>query len=285
MPHPLDKSNGGSGDEVASSTTPRRRNLLVALAQYTVTHFRSSSTKSSSWLTGLKLTSFHYKSIFHVNQLLTTRRLPCVSAYVTRMCKINRVSNSRFGISLESEPELTRISFVSKHEAGRILLRNTGPHDSVQAPIRHKVLRGIKCPWSTSATKRFMNGRDSFLRKGRKTGSVVDWSTYRRLRNQVSKRIKIEKRRYLGKKFRIIWSTRNHFGKLESIFPNKERYTSTVQYIITDELLYPSFVYSFIQVSHIRGLRFLMIVYNVITVLYIVLSRFQNTVYLIQDPC
>ena len=34
---------------LASSTTPRRRNLLVALAQYTVTHFRSSSTKLSSW--------------------------------------------------------------------------------------------------------------------------------------------------------------------------------------------------------------------------------------------
>ena len=34
---------------LASSTTPRRRNLLVALAQYSVTHFRSSSTKPSSW--------------------------------------------------------------------------------------------------------------------------------------------------------------------------------------------------------------------------------------------
>ena len=35
---------------LASSTTPRRRNLQVALAQYMVTHFRSSSTKSLSWL-------------------------------------------------------------------------------------------------------------------------------------------------------------------------------------------------------------------------------------------
>ena len=34
---------------LASSTRPRRRNLLAALAQYTVSHFRSSSTKSSSW--------------------------------------------------------------------------------------------------------------------------------------------------------------------------------------------------------------------------------------------
>ena len=41
------------GDDVtelclASSTRPRPRNLLAALAQYTVSHFRSSSTKLSS---------------------------------------------------------------------------------------------------------------------------------------------------------------------------------------------------------------------------------------------
>ena len=82
------------------------------------------------------------------------------------------------------------------------------------APIRHKVLRGIICPWLTSATKKLMNERDSFLRKARKTGSEVDWSTYRRLRNQVSNRIKIEERRYQRTKFRIIWPTRNHFGEL-----------------------------------------------------------------------
>ena len=32
------------------------------------------------------------------------------------------------------------------------------------------------CPWLTSATKKLMNERDSFLRKARKTGSEVDWS-------------------------------------------------------------------------------------------------------------
>ena len=35
---------------LASTTTPRRRNLLVALAQYTETHFRSSSWFLSSLL-------------------------------------------------------------------------------------------------------------------------------------------------------------------------------------------------------------------------------------------
>ena len=34
---------------LASSTRPRRQNLLAELAQCTVSHFRSSSTKSSSW--------------------------------------------------------------------------------------------------------------------------------------------------------------------------------------------------------------------------------------------
>ena len=56
---------------------------------------------------------------------------------------------------------------------------------------------------------------------------------------------------------------------MESIFP------STVQSVITDELLYPSFVCSFIQVSYIRGLPFLIIVYIVITVSYIVLFQFR----------
>ena len=77
------------------------------------------------------------------------------------------------------------------------------------APIRHKVLRGIICPWLTSATKKLMNERDSFLRKARKTRSEVDWSqdnfpTGSKLRSVVIRETK----------FRIIWPTRNHFGEL-----------------------------------------------------------------------
>jgi len=41
-----------------------------------------------------------------------------------------------------------------------------------------------------------MNESDSVLRKARRSGSEVDWSMYRWLQNQVSKRIKIEKCRY-----------------------------------------------------------------------------------------
>ena len=44
-----DSTMFGVVDDTTPTSLTRRRNLLVALAQYTVTHFRSSSTKPSSW--------------------------------------------------------------------------------------------------------------------------------------------------------------------------------------------------------------------------------------------
>ena len=81
-----------------------------------------------------------------------------------------------------------------------------------------------------------MNERDSFLRKARKTGSEVDWSTYRRLRNQVSNWIKIEKRCYQRNEIQDNLANPKTFWRAsKSIFPNKERKSSTVQSIIKDE--------------------------------------------------
>ena len=81
-----------------------------------------------------------------------------------------------------------------------------------------------------------MNERDSFLRKARKTGSEVDWSTYRRLRNQVSNWIKIEKRCYQRNEIQDNLANPKSFWRaIKSIFPNKERKSSTVQSIIKDE--------------------------------------------------
>ena len=103
-------------------------------------------------------------------------------------------------------------------------------------PIGLKVLTGIICLWLTSATKKLMNERDSFLRKARKTESEVDWSTYWRLRNQVSNRMKIEKRRCQRNEIQDNLANPKSFWRaMKSIFPNKERKSSTVQCIITDE--------------------------------------------------
>ena len=81
-----------------------------------------------------------------------------------------------------------------------------------------------------------MNERDSFLRKARKTGSEVDWSTYRRLRYQVSNRIKIEKHRYQRNEIQDnLASPKSFWRAMKSIFPDKERKSSIFQSIITGE--------------------------------------------------
>ena len=42
------------------------------------------------------------------------------------------------------------------------------------APVRRKIVRGVKCPWLQAATKKLMNERDSVLRKARRFGSELD---------------------------------------------------------------------------------------------------------------
>ena len=61
-------------------------------------------------------------------------------------------------------------------------------------PARRKTVRGVKCPWLQAATKKLINESDYLLRKARRSGSEVDCSRYKRLQNQVSNRIKSEKR-------------------------------------------------------------------------------------------
>ena len=104
------------------------------------------------------------------------------------------------------------------------------------APVRRKIMRGAKCPWLQVATKKLMNERDSVLRKARRTGSEVDWSRYRRLRNQVSNRIKFEKRRYQRSEISDNMDNPKSFWKImKNIFPGKKEKITSPQSIKTDD--------------------------------------------------
>ena len=60
-------------------------------------------------------------------------------------------------------------------------------------------VKGKNCPWLTKGLKKLMNERDYFLKKARKSGNEIDWSAYRRLRNQIAKKIiKVYKRKVLS---------------------------------------------------------------------------------------
>ena len=104
------------------------------------------------------------------------------------------------------------------------------------APVRRKIMRGVKCPWLQAATKKLMNERDFVLRKARRSGSEVDWSMYRRLRNQVSTRIKIEKRRYQRNEISDNMDNPKSFWKIiKNIFPGDKEKITTPKSIKTDD--------------------------------------------------
>ena len=91
------------------------------------------------------------------------------------------------------------------------------------APYKRKIVRGVKCPWLTVETKKLMNQRDFFLRKARRSGAEVDWNAYRRLRNQVSSKIRNEKRRYHRNEIQENPDSPKAFWKaIMKVFPSKK---------------------------------------------------------------
>lgn len=99
------------------------------------------------------------------------------------------------------------------------------------APYKRKIVRGVKCPWLTGETKKLMNQWDFFLRKARRSGAEVDWNAYRRLRNQVSNKIRNEKRRYHDRNefLRKILIALKPFGKQLRKFFQARKATQRVQ--------------------------------------------------------
>ena len=64
------------------------------------------------------------------------------------------------------------------------------------APMINKRVKGNFCPWLTSHIKALMNERDKKLRKAQKTKKEVDWSTYRNLRNECTRKMRLARSNY-----------------------------------------------------------------------------------------
>ena len=90
-------------------------------------------------------------------------------------------------------------------------------------------MRGVKCPWFTGETKKLMNQRDFFLRKARRSRAEVYWNAYRRLRNQVSNKIRNEKRRYHRNEIQEILIAPKPFGKRLRTFFQARKVNRRVQ--------------------------------------------------------
>ncbi len=70
------------------------------------------------------------------------------------------------------------------------------------APLVEKKVSSRNCPWFTSDIKSNIRKRDSYLRKSKRTGAELDWSTYRRMRNKVTLMIRKSKANHSRTLFR-----------------------------------------------------------------------------------
>ena len=89
-------------------------------------------------------------------------------------------------------------------------------------PVFEKKVRGRDCPWLSNEIKAKMNERDHYLRKARKSGKELDWSTYRRLKNNVTRMIRNGKANYTRSVLRENISRPSDFwNQIKRIFPTK----------------------------------------------------------------
>ena len=93
------------------------------------------------------------------------------------------------------------------------------------APLITKKFKGRLCPWLTQDVKREMNLRDGLLRKTRRTGREVDWSSYKRQRNRVSGLVQKCKNKYHERKASWIQCGKNRRTATWNLFVlyNKEK--------------------------------------------------------------
>ena len=91
-----------------------------------------------------------------------------------------------------------------------------------RAPLAKKKVRGRDCPWLTNGIKSKIHNRDYYLRQARKSGKEIDWSTYRRLRNDVTRSIRQSKATYTRQIFRENINTpRKFWDQIKKWFPTK----------------------------------------------------------------
>ena len=110
---------------------------------------------------------------------------------------------------------------------------------NIHAPIKQKLVRGKDCQWMTPEIQKTMKDRDYHLKKARQTGCELHWSTYRRLRNSVTRIIRSRKAKYHKTQLQENVNDPAAFWKyVKKCFPTKsKRNASSKSFVIDDEVI------------------------------------------------
>ena len=162
------------------------------------------------------------------------RILPPLFVHLTWRTKINLQNNVVLQADVRNIPwdNVTGLDFNSEWNSFKNqLMQCVNKH----APLVEKNVSGRDCPWLTSEIKSNITERDSYLRKAKRSGAELDWSTYRRTRNKVTLMTRRSKANHIRSPFREnIRSPKEFWKKIKEIYP-KENNSAGVKMLKIDE--------------------------------------------------
>ena len=103
------------------------------------------------------------------------------------------------------------------------MARTSAKSENPDAPVVNRRVRGRSLPWITPTIKGLMKKRDYHHKKAFKTNKELHWSSYKRLRNAVSMKLRKEKVSYYSYQLCEKQDSRKLWKTLNEPIPNKKQ--------------------------------------------------------------
>ena len=120
------------------------------------------------------------------------------------------------------------------------MARTSAKSENPNAPVVNRRVRGRSLPWITPTIKDLMKKRDYHHQKAIKTNKELHWSSYKRLRNAVSMKLRKEKASYYSSQLCDKQDSRKLWKTLNELIPNKKQH-KTVNAPASENLTATSF--------------------------------------------
>ena len=154
-------------------------------------------TKNSKTLIDIIITTDSSKivdSIVYANScsdhdLVGIVRKMNVKKYVPRKIFVrdySKYNRNTFKDELRNVPWENCLKQPDVNSAWNMFKRYVTTAVDTHTPLVERKIRGKENPWMSREIKIKMNSRDYYLRRAKRSNSEVDWSTYKRMRNNVT---------------------------------------------------------------------------------------------------
>ena len=120
--------------------------------------------------------------------------------------------------------EMTFYSIIESISHLGKMARTSAKSENPNAAVVNRRVRGRSLPWITLTIKDLMKKRDYHHKKAIKTNKELHWSSYKRLRNAVSMKLRKEKASYYSNQLCEKQDSRKLWKTLNELIPNKKQH-------------------------------------------------------------